>query len=118
MNRQQTEYALQRVNKLEEQKIDAAKAKFTKEARRLGDAEKLTLINSGKVKVRKDMTSLPYHSADAFDFSKFCWPLTTDATKFDPARDAIQAAATKVRDQIVLGDTLVALALIEEFAKV
>lgn len=118
MNKSQQEYARGRVRKILEMKKLEITAKHTKEAKSLTSEERANLLRSGKVKLRPDVTKIESYTdvTDVFDFSKYAWPRAIDTAAVEKAMAPLEAEATAIEDQIVLGDGSEALAAIERFA--
>jgi len=118
MNQQQRKYALDRVNSIVCAQVDLVKDKHTKKAVRLGTNERFNAFKAGRWVIKKDIKALSQYTdiVDVLDFTEEC-----DEVKNDDAIDkdtlSIRKAASKVSDQIMLGDTEVALKLLEAFAE-
>ena len=116
MNQKQREYAIGRVNKIVEARSRAISEKFSKETRLLSDKEKADLLRTGAVKLRDDVNEICNYTdvVRAFDFAPF-----EDREKhlpgYEEALAALQAEGRRVTDQIMLGDSEAAVALLTAF---
>ena len=117
MNQQQRKYALDRVNSIVCAQVDLVKDKHTKKAVRLHSGARFQEFKAGRWVIKKGVSSISGYTdiTDILDFTEEC-----DEVKNDDAIDKdvlkIRKAASKVSDQIMLGDTEVALKLLEAFA--
>lgn len=105
MDKEQREYAVQRLTFIECRKMDEIYAKYE-----LSTREKLDLICSGKVKLRKKPAYCTF--AALYDFSKFI-------PKGDKDKELaeVESEYCRIKDQLYLGDAGDALKLIREFEK-
>ena len=118
MTKVQQTYALSKIST-----IVAAKVSETKEAEgwprvSLSTTDKHQLIVEGKVKVKKDFSDTPhYHSPTSyFDFSKY--EKKAGISKKGQARlDLLSSALEKAKDEVMLGDSSEALALLSSIEK-
>lgn len=115
MNAAQRKYALERVTQIEGARVAALRDRMTTPAKSISKEERVRLVVSGKVKVRKDLTQWPYHTDDAFDFSQYSWDKKV-SPDFDDEAAKIKERASSVRDMIMLGDAAEALRLLNDFA--
>lgn len=117
MNQQQAKYTIARIDQLEARKLEELRKACTTPAKRLSSHERADLIRKGKVKLRADCTDINYHTdvVNAFDFSKHEWSerLSDD---HEARAAAVKAQASRVRDEVMLGDNAEALKLLREFA--
>lgn len=120
MNQTKLNYAMQRVKDIERLKLAALHEKLTTPGTKVSGKEILEMIRNGTMPFNKKgcMTSVEQYT-DAhyiFDFEAVGKPEKFDQKKYDVGAKEITKKAGKIRDQIMLGDELVALNLITEFA--
>lgn len=118
MNKQQKDYAIGRINSITAEKIAAIKAKYTKPGIKLSPEERLVALKQGKFKVRTSVSAI-YSSTDVEDAVLFTGERETqrDDVKIDAESAKVHAEATRIKDQLMLGDSEQALAMIEKFSK-
>lgn len=114
MNKYQTDYAVRRVDEIAEEKRRKAGQGISEF--KLDLKRKAALIDAGEVKLRSGAKNSAWIDwPDAFDFSKF-----DESKQQEKKRDAavarINARASAIKDQLMLGDAEAALTLIEAFA--
>ncbi|TIQ65472.1 MAG: hypothetical protein E5X41_15040 [Mesorhizobium sp.] len=117
MNLAQRKYAIERVNQIEAKKLADLKVVHTREAQTISGEKQLELVVTRKVKLRAGLTEMPRYTSDLFDFSKHMWYRALVTETYNPAAEKVSADAARVRDQIMLGDAEVALALLAEFSE-
>jgi len=116
MNQQQRSYAIERINEAKKVKIAAVTEKYTTQEKEISKKEKVELIRKGSVKLLKDATGNDYLYR-SFDFSKYESEKKFDHARVDPIIKAIQDAARKATDNIMLAGDAEALKAIEDFEK-
>jgi hypothetical protein len=121
MNKQQTDYAFDRINNIKSKKIAAFEATLIKAPPHLTDTQKYAEIKSGKAKLKpfEDLGRYP-HLFDAYEFSDH--KKREDLAKVNkPKREAyeqkINAAAQKLKDDIVFLSGVDVQKSIDEFEK-
>lgn len=125
MNQDQKKYAMKRVEQIERAKRDQIKkSDYTTPAITFDAAKRLKLFKAGKYKLSpamKEETNNPFERCYVYFNKAFLFDgereESFDDKKFDAARDKISNQANKIRDQIMLGDSEKALAMIQEFEK-
>jgi len=116
MNQQQVKYTIERVGQIERKKLDALRTACTIKASWLPAERRVSLIRTGRVKLRADVTEITHHTdvTAVFDFSKYEWGQSY--TKDYAEREAaIKADASRIKDEIMLGDHHAALELLRKF---
>lgn len=120
MNQQQLKYTVERLAAVEKRKLEALKKACTVPAKSASDEEIVDLIRRGEVHLKRGRIQRDRHSyglllvGDVFDLSKYVMhEHVTD--EYAPAAAAISAEATRVRDEIMLGDNTTALHLLRTF---
>ena len=119
MNTTEKKYAVERVNDIASRKRRKAEDETYTAAVGLSLDKKIDMVQTGKVKVRKIVTTR-YGTpsfADLFDFSKYEKSDKVDTEKRGKLVTRINAEARKIRDKIMLGDSQEAIKLIEAFEK-
>ena len=121
MNKQQTDYAFDRINTIKSKKISAFEATLAKAPPRLTDAQRYAEIKSGKAKLKPfdEIGSYP-RLFDVYDFSED--KKRQDLSKLnEPKREAfnekINAVAQKLKDDIVFLSGVDVQKRIDEFEK-
>ena len=116
MNQKQREYALQRVNDIENARLCALKTKLTTPGVTLTLEQRAELIDQGKVRL-KDKAREDKHTywQNAFDFSQYEKEAVYDFEACKPLIAKIRAEAGRIKDQIMLGDAEEALSAIAAF---
>ena len=118
MNQKQREYALQRIEQIEREKVTEVTAKFTTPGKSLSRDDQDDLIREGKVKLLPineiDLYSYTY-TRNLFDFSKYITESSLDAKKANPLIDQIEKAAQDAKDSIMLAEADDALKAIQSF---
>lgn len=121
MNNQQTDYAFDRISTIKSKKITAFEATLIKAPPYLTDAQKYAEIKNGKAKLKpfEDLDRCP-HLFDAYDFSDH--KKREDLAKVNkPKREVfeqkINAAAQKIKDDIVFLNGVDVQKRIDEFEK-
>lgn len=116
MNQAQRKYAMERLAALEAAALKAATQRHTTVGRILSGAEKLKLIASGDVRLKRD--AWPRQClADAFDFSDEESESKVDLKKLEADKRKIEAAFHGARDELMLGDSAKAFDLIKKLEK-
>lgn len=115
MDQNQKRYAMQGIDTSLTQKIDDLRVKHTKKAKVVSDGEKLNAIRNSDVYIKSYGVSLNTTLRDAFDFRRMAGADALDEAAFRKAKRAVEAAAAKVKDEIMLGDDKKAIALIRKF---
>ena len=114
MNHSQKKYAADRVNEIKRRKIEEIEAAHTSEAQRLSGAQKRELIEQGRVKLLDEGAGGRSWYC-AFDFSKYESPSVFDRETAEPLIAAVTAEATRIIDELLLGDASEALEAIRRF---
>lgn len=118
MNKAQREYAMQRIGEMLAAAKRTLKAKHTQEGVKLSGEEVVEALRSGRLRLKADLTTATSYTAlhCVFDFAevesaeKFC------KAAYDAELGAIQAEATRISDDLMLGDAKDALAALEKFS--
>lgn len=117
MNQKQRDYSVQRIQSLEASKIAEVKKRFTTAGTSLGFDEKISLIRSGKVKIKSSGID-PYTKLQhAFDFSKYEQNEKIDEAKVNAAIAKIHKEAEAAKDAIMLAGDVEAISAISSFEK-
>jgi len=116
MNQQQRNYAIDRINQTKDGKIKSVKERFTSQEKKLSFEEKVALIRKGTVRLNGECR---YNNSltSCFDFSKYESDEKFDHAKAGPIMAAINDAARKAKDNIMLAGDTEALKAIEDFEK-
>ena len=112
MNQQQRKYVLERISAIEDQAAKKIADKHTTVGVYLTWDMKRALINSGEVKLLRDTRGYK-NVEDAFDWSKHERKKKINSAALSADLAKLGAQATKARDELMLGDTAEALALIQ-----
>lgn len=118
MNKQQRDYAMNRVEAVARAKIEAIKEKHTKPGVHLTPEERYQALVKGEFKVRKSLVRI-HPTTDVEDAITFNAErkTTRDEAKIDAEVAKVAAEATRIKDQLMLGDSQAALEMIEAFSK-
>jgi len=116
MNKQQRDYAASRVINIKTAKIEAIKLKYTTPAILLSPEEKAKAFRAKKYKVLSDVTKITSYT-DVTDIVQFTdeKPEKKDSKKIEAETSAVVAEASKIVDELMLGDATEALKLIQAF---
>ena len=116
MNQQQIKYTIERVGQIENKKLAALRVECTVPAKWLTDEQRLQLVLTKKVKLKDGLTCLRRRDdiGDVFDFSKYEWS-ERKTDDFEKRQEAIKAEASRIKDEIMLGDHVAALELLRKF---
>ena len=114
MNHWQKKYAAGRVTGIKRRKIEKITAAHTSKALLLSVEEKRDLINAGAVKLL-DEGERGRSWYCAFDFSEYESPSVFDRKTAEPLIAAVTAEATRIIDELLLGDASEALEAIRRF---
>jgi hypothetical protein len=126
MNKREQEYAIERINYLANQKLEAIKdALPVLKPKRITYTKAVALIKQGKILINPKFRNKELYSNDDFDnvfdvtkYHEERYNFTPyDEDKFKKKAAPIYAEVTRIKDQIMLGDATEALKMIEEFAK-
>ncbi|CDN47549.1 hypothetical protein [Neorhizobium galegae] len=118
MNQQQVKYTMARIDTIEKRKLEDLKKACTVPAKAISDEELQRLLMEGKLPAKTEIKRDRYHTvavSDLFDVSEY---INFEHVNDDylPGVEAIKAEANRVRDEVMLGDNAVALALLRAFA--
>lgn len=115
MTKSQQEYALKRLKEVYEEKQKGLKSKYTSPAKRLGEKEKLSLIQEQKVLMKDKDTFYRYtYLIDAYDFTG--WEHEESTTPEGVTQMAeLTARYEDACDLVMLGDAVEALEAIKNF---
>lgn len=118
MNKQQRDYAMSRVQAIAIAKIEEIRKKHTKPGIQLTPEERYQALVKGEFKVRKSIVRI-HPNTDVEDAVTFNAEreTTRDAAKIEAETEKVVAEATRIKDQLMLGDSEAALAMIEAFSK-
>lgn len=112
-------YAMDRVNKLEDERLEAFKKLHTTKGKTLDDKETYDALRANKLPFRKDACSAgvnKYSSIkDIWDIYALNVPDKFNVKAYAKDVKPISLAARKARDFIMLGDEAAALGYIREF---
>ena len=114
MNNSQKKYAADRVTGIKRRKIEEITAAHTSKALLLSVEEKRDLINAGAVKLLNGGDGYRCW-CNAFDFSAYESPSVFDRETAEPLIAAVTAEATRIIDELLLGDASEALEAIRRF---
>jgi len=115
MTKVQQAYALSRLEEIFTRHCEEIKKEFTTPAKSLTSQEKLNLISDGEVNtLPADKLSTYVRLVDAFDFSAYTSPEFTSPEGVKKLQQ-IQTKYKEVSDQIMLGDAVEALGLLQSF---
>lgn len=118
MKQEQRKYAMFRVKEIKRKLVDDIKKEYYVPAHYLSLHEKYSLVKNGLVKL------IPFNEMyydytdfrDAFDWSSYERKEGfKDEEEMNGRLDAIELEASKIEDQIMLGDSAGALKLLNEF---
>lgn len=115
MDKSQRKYAMDRVVQIANVKIEAIKAKYTVQAVKLTNSERMDLIASGKVKFVRDSSGYRSSIFDYYDFSKFEKPARINQKAIDTETEIVCKKSREIKDKIMLGDAVEALELLTAF---
>ena len=123
MNKTQTEYALRRLQEVCNQKLTVIRDSLSTKAKAFDAVALVAAIKSGKIKAR--ITYAGRHIDRYTDVSQvfdgldkfYTQEREMDNDAYNKAAAPIQAEYQRIQDQLILGDSKEALALIEAFAK-
>ena len=112
MKAQEKEYALSRLREIHKNKLEGLKAPENKE---LTFDERIALLRKGKIKVRAGKLS-NWHTdiEDIFDWRAFNKTLKDPHEK---KRERLNTEYQRLRDEIMLGEDVVVLPLLQAFMK-
>lgn len=114
MNHSQKKYAADRVNEIKLRKIKEITAAHTSKARLLSVEQKRELVERGAVNLLAGVNDC-CRWTNAFDFSGYEFPSTFDRETAEPLIAAVTAEATRIIDELLLGDASEALEAIRRF---
>jgi len=116
MNQQQKAYAMARVSSILNKKGSELKARFTTKGKSLTFVEKCRLIRNGGAELLPDSQLSTWTDLkDAFLWGQHEIQDHFDQSAYDSAIEPFQAEATRIQDQLMLGDAEEALKLIQAF---
>lgn len=115
MKADQQKYAMERIRLAQEAKLAALKRKHTRRAKEPADSVKMNAIRNQVVFLKRS-ASLNATLRDAFDFSSLAKPEELDADAYGREAEKVRAEASKIRDEIMLGDEKKAIEMIRKFA--
>lgn len=114
MNQQQIKYSMERIEGIHTRAKKAVRNKHTQRGAKLGVKEMLALVIEGKVKMRK-YARLDTEFLDFFDFSEHHEKEIADEAQIQFELEALQADVNGLKDEIMLGDAVKALGLLQGF---
>ena len=119
MMKKQMDYCLERAKVIRNEKLYAARKKYTKDGKVLSPEERASLLRAGKVKMRPGINKLSAWDKiyDVFDFKKHDVDGAFDQKRYRADEVKIISAYNKLADEIVLGDAETAKHLLEQFEK-
>ena len=122
MNKEQTRYATKRVYDIRNHQEDKLRDKFTDLGITLKLQEKIELIRSGEVKLfsktkTKKLGDYTTGISSLFDFSNFEVDTVFNNKKYLAAKDKLDNRVQVIIDQIMLGDSEIAINLITSLEK-
>lgn len=103
MNQYKTRYAVERLDEIHHEKTAALREALTKEAKTISMAERIRLIEAGKVKLINDIDRHTY-LRDAYDFSAHETSGGLDRKALAKGTAAIDKRYSKAKDKIMLSD--------------
>ncbi len=118
MNQQQVKYTIDRINSIERQRTEALRLEYLVPAKFITDEDIIQLIKTGAVTFRSDIKRDRHgylQVTDIFDLSEHTWHQHQRAG-WEEAVAELKAQASRVRDEVMLGDNAEALRLLKEFA--
>ena len=118
MNQKEKQYALDRVTAIANSKISAIKAKHTTPGTLLNSEQRLAALKKGEFKLKPGLTQVRGYDEirDVFTFPGDKAG-SEDTKRIEAETDKVQAEATRIKDQLMLGDSQQALDLIDNFSK-
>lgn len=119
MDASQRKYAIERVGTLLATKTKALKDQFTKPHKTISSKERAELVRSGRVKLKPEVKGIDCYLdiVQAFDFSEYEWGAKLDSKGYEKALKPFTREAQRIKDTLMLGDSMEALEAIEKFAK-
>jgi len=116
MNQHQRKYAISRVSEIKNYKIKKLQEDCETKAVYLTEKERFEAFKKGQFKIRKDASKISNYtdvvSIVCFDAEK---ERTFDEAKFKKECSKIEKEASRVSDEIMLGDAQEAMRLLEKF---
>jgi len=118
MNKQEKQYAMNRIDEIVCHKVSAIKDKHTTAAVSLTDTQRLQAFKAGKYKIKADVSKITRYT-DLCDVIEFPDEKAGKANreKIDSESAKVTSEAVKIKDKLMLGDASEALAMIEAFSK-
>lgn len=121
-NREQLKYAMERLESIADEKHKKIREDCSTPAVKLTASRFVELARSGKLKLRHDYDDIDDDVASSyvrlqelFDLSPYSKKEKLDTKKYAEKSAKLEAEATRIKDQLMLGDVKVALDLIEKF---
>lgn len=120
MNKEQREYARRKIERIRYDAGEKLKKECTIPATYITNAERLRLIQEGKVSFYPDLTGIANHTLviDAFDFSAYEQRAGFDHDRFEEKHAVLQKAYQESVDELYLGDCKNALETINKLAEI
>lgn len=116
MNKQEKDYAISRVNEILKEKITAVEEKYTTKCVHLDDEQRLEALRQGRFEIRAyDKDS--YHGWPKFVTFHGERPAVVDKESISKEVSELKKKATKIKDELILGDCEEAIKLLNDFSK-
>lgn len=118
MNKQEKQYATGRIDSIAAEKCHAIKEKYTTDGVSLTGVQRLSAFGAGKYKIRSDVREINTYT-DLCKVVEFTDESEDkmDSSRIEAEQAKVRVEATRIKDQLMLGDANEALKLIEKFAK-
>ena len=117
MKRDQQRYAMIRIDEALRDKLGDARATHTTPVKQPTAMQKREAIKRGAVGLKRHGWSLSTPIEDCYSFDGLQGEATTDEAAYRKEARKLRERASKVKDEIMLGDEAKALKLIREFCK-
>ena len=120
MNQMQRNYIRKRVDVILADKMAVTRQKFTTPSKMISNERRISLIRSGKVKLKSDneIRNNGYYGTQLtqiFDFSKYETKGGVDQKALQAYNKKLRTKANSINDRVMLGDAEEALKMIQEF---
>jgi len=115
MNQQQRNYTMKRVSEIEKRKIEEARNSATTEGIVLSGKAKLQALKEGKFTIN-ELDNKPYIWYTCVEFDDEI-KRSVDKDKQQKLISKVQKEATRIRDELMIGDCEEALSMLKDFEK-
>jgi len=118
MNKQEKQYAVNRIDSMAAEKCAAIKAKNTVKGVCFSGAQRLKAFRDGKFKIKSDAKEIGRYT-DLCNVVEFTEEREDEVneSKVKAESQKVMDEAQRIKDQMMLGDATEALKMIERFAK-